>query len=58
MLLDSLGEFEDMPGWAETADGLFDAGLTANPSELHGALVGLMGSGAPLEGSAGACIGH
>ncbi|EED35178.1 conserved hypothetical protein, putative [Luminiphilus syltensis NOR5-1B] len=43
-----MGEFEDMPTWAEAADVLFDAGLTTNPSELHGALMGLLGSGAPV----------
>ncbi|MEE4202705.1 MAG: UPF0149 family protein [Halieaceae bacterium] len=44
-LLDSLGAFEDMPTWEEAANGLFDAGLTLNPSELHGTLVGLLASG-------------
>jgi len=45
MLLDSLGAFEDMPAWEEAADSLFNAGLTLNPSSLHGALVGLLGAG-------------
>lgn len=48
MLLDSLGDYEDMPVWQEAADVLFGAGLTLNPSELHGALAGLMGAGMPL----------
>jgi uncharacterized protein YgfB (UPF0149 family) len=45
MLLDALGAFEDMPAWEEAADSLFNAGLTLNPSTLHGALVGLLGAG-------------
>ena len=44
-MLDLLGAFEDMPEWEEIADQLFNAGQTLNPSELHGALVGLMGAG-------------
>ncbi len=44
-MLDLLGAFEDMPEWDEVADLLFNAGLTLNPSELHGVLVGLMGAG-------------
>jgi uncharacterized protein YgfB (UPF0149 family) len=34
-----------MPEWEEIADQLFNAGQTLNPSELNGALVGLMGAG-------------
>lgn len=45
MLLDSLGDFEDMPPWSEAADQLLNAGLTINPSTLHGAIVGLLGAG-------------
>lgn len=45
MLLDALGAFEDMPSWDEAADGLFNAGLTLNPSALHGAMAGLLGAG-------------
>jgi hypothetical protein len=49
-VLESLGAFEDMPSWEEAANALFDAGLTVNPSELHGTLVGLLASGfAPEE---------
>ena len=44
-MLDLLGAFEDMPEWEEIADQLFNAGQTLNPSELHGALLGLMGAG-------------
>ena len=44
-MLDLLGAFEDMPGWDEIADQLFNACQTLNPSELHGVLVGLMGAG-------------
>lgn len=44
-MLDLLGAFEEMPEWDEVADLLFNAGLTLNPSELHGVLVGLMGAG-------------
>ena len=36
MLLDALGAFEDMPSWDDAADSLFNAGLTLNPSALHG----------------------
>lgn len=50
-MLDSLGAFEDMPSWEEAANGLFEAGLTLNPSELHGTLVGLLAAGfTPAEG--------
>ena len=45
MLLDALGAFEDMPSWDDAADSLFNAGLTLNPSALHGAMVGLLGAG-------------
>lgn len=45
IMLDLLGAFEEMPEWEEIADQLFNAGQTLNPSELHGALVGLMGAG-------------
>ena len=45
MLLDALGDFEDMPSWEEAADHLFNGGFTLNPSALHGALVGLLGAG-------------
>ena len=45
MLVDSLGDYEDMPSWSECADVLFDAGLTLNPSELHGAISGMLGAG-------------
>ncbi len=45
VLVDSLGAFEDMPDWAESADVLFEAGMTLNPSELHGAIVGLIAAG-------------
>ena len=45
MLLDALGAFEDMPTWDDAADGLFNAGLTLNPSALHGAMAGLLGAG-------------
>jgi uncharacterized protein YgfB (UPF0149 family) len=45
MLLDSIGAFEDMPSWEEAADQMFNAGVTVNPSTLHGALVGLLGAG-------------
>lgn len=45
MLLDALGAFEDMPSWDEAADGLFNVGLTLNPSALHGAMAGLLGAG-------------
>ena len=45
MLVDSLGDFEDMPAWHEAADQLLNAGLTINPSTLHGAVVGLLGAG-------------
>ena len=45
IMLDLLGAFEEMPEWEEIADQLFNAGLTLNPSELHGVLVGLMGAG-------------
>ncbi len=44
-MLESLGAFEEMPTWEEAANALFEAGLTVNPSELHGTLVGLMGAG-------------
>lgn len=44
-MLDLLGAFEEMPEWDEVAELLFNAGLTLNPSELHGVLVGLMGAG-------------
>ncbi|MDG2461256.1 MAG: UPF0149 family protein [Luminiphilus sp.] len=44
MLLDALGAFEDMPTWEEAAESLFNAGLTLNPSTLHGAMVGLLGA--------------
>lgn len=44
-MLDLLGAFEEMPEWDEVADLLFEAGLTLNPSELHGVLVGLMAAG-------------
>lgn len=43
MLVDSLGDYEEMPDWNEAADVLFDAGLTLNPSELHGSVAGLLG---------------
>ena len=45
MLLDALGAFEDMPSWDDAADNLFNAGLTLNPSLLHGAMAGLLGAG-------------
>ncbi len=45
MLVDKLGDYEDMPLWQEAADVLFGAGLTLNPSELHGAVAGLMAAG-------------
>ena len=45
MLLDALGAFEDMPSWDDAADNLFNAGLTLNPSALHGAMAGLLGAG-------------
>lgn len=45
MILDSLGDYEDMPNWSESADVLFGAGLTLNPSELHGAITGMLGAG-------------
>ena len=45
MLLEALGDFENMPAWEETADQLFNAGFTLNPSTLHGGLVGLLGAG-------------
>ncbi len=45
MLLDSLGDYEEMPDWTEAADVLFGAGLTLNPSELHGAITGMLGAG-------------
>ena len=45
MLLDALGAFEDMPTWDDAADSLFNAGLTLNPSALHGAMAGLLGAG-------------
>jgi len=50
VLLDSLGDYESMPDWAEVADVLFGNGLTLNPSELHGAVAGLLAAsvGAPL----------
>lgn len=41
MLVDSLGDYENMPDWDESADVLFGAGLTLNPSELHGGVVGM-----------------
>lgn len=45
MLFDALGAFEDMPHWEEAADSLFNAGLTINPSALHGGMVGLLAAG-------------
>ena len=48
MLLESLGEYEEMPDWSEAADVLLGMGLTLNPSELHGALLGALGAGQPL----------
>jgi hypothetical protein len=42
VLVDSLGDYEDMPNWDESADVLFGAGLTLNPSELHGGVVGML----------------
>lgn len=48
MLLESLGEYEEMPDWSEAADVLLGMGLTLNPSELHGALLGTLGAGQPL----------
>jgi len=42
VLVDSLGDYEDMPHWDESADVLFGAGLTLNPSELHGSVVGML----------------
>lgn len=45
MLLDSLGDYEEMPDWSELADSLFGAGMTLNPSELHGAITGLLAAG-------------
>jgi uncharacterized protein YgfB (UPF0149 family) len=48
VLVDSLGDYEDMPDWSESADVLFDAGLTLNPSELHGAIAGMLGAGKSL----------
>ena len=45
MLLDALGAFEDMPSWDDAADNLFNAGLTLNPSALHGPMDGLLGAG-------------
>ena len=44
-MLESLGAFEEMPTWEEAANALFEGGLTINPSELHGTLVGLIASG-------------
>lgn len=43
-MLDSLGDYEDMPDWAELGDALLGQGLTLNPSELHGAVCGLLGA--------------
>ncbi|MBL6696263.1 MAG: UPF0149 family protein [Luminiphilus sp.] len=37
-----------MPDWSEAADVLLGMGLTLNPSELHGALLGTLGAGQPL----------
>jgi uncharacterized protein YgfB (UPF0149 family) len=34
-----------MPSWEEAANALFESGLTVNPSELHGTLVGLLAAG-------------
>lgn len=48
-LFDAKGDFENMPSWGEVADDMFEAGLTVNPSELHGAIVGLLGSGVVLD---------
>jgi len=48
VLLESLGEYEEMPDWSEAADVLLGMGLTLNPSELHGALLGTLGAGQPL----------
>lgn len=48
MLVDSLGDYEDMPGWSESADVLFGDGLTLNPSELHGALLGMLAAGVDI----------
>ena len=45
MILDSLGDFEDVPPWSEIADQFFEAGLMLNPSELHGGIAGLIGAG-------------
>lgn len=52
MFLDSLGEYEEMPSWSEAADVLLGMGLTLNPSELHGALLGLLSTGHPLSSEA------
>ena len=52
MFLDSLGEYEEMPSWSEAADVLLGMGLTLNPSELHGALLGLMSTGHRLTSEA------
>ena len=52
MFLDSLGEYEEMPSWSEAADVLLGMGLTLNPSELHGALLGLLSAGHPLSSEA------
>ena len=52
MFLDRLGEYEEMPSWSEAADVLLGMGLTLNPSELHGALLGLLSAGHPLSSEA------
>lgn len=49
MLFDSLGDYEEMPGWSESADVLFGAGLTLNPSELHGSLLGMLAAGVRVD---------
>ena len=48
-MLDALGDYETMPDWQESADVLLGAGLTLNPSELHGAAAGLLAAGLAVE---------
>ena len=49
MIVDSLGEYEEMPDWNETADVLLGVGLTLNPSELHGVITGMLSAGRSIE---------
>ena len=44
-MLDTLGDYEAMPDWQESADVLLGVGLMLNPSELHGAAIGLLATG-------------